>query len=165
MARKRLEGTQLGSWEDVDQALHKIGVIDRELAVLEAGQNARIDAVKKETKEAAQPLQEKKSGIELAVKDYCEANRAEFVKTKSKQLTFGEVGFRLSTSILIKKVAETLQALKDLQYFTCIRTKEEPDKESMKSLTDEVLAEVGASRKTVNTFGYTLDVEKIREAS
>ena len=50
MARKRLEGTRLGSWDDVDEALHEIGELDREIGLMESGQNESIDRVKKETK-------------------------------------------------------------------------------------------------------------------
>lgn len=165
MARKRIEGTALNSWEEVDTCLQEIGRIDRELHLLEAMQNEMIDKVKFETKESAEPLQNKKTGLELAIKDYCEANRAEFAKVKTKQLTFGTVGFRLTTRITIKKVAETLQALKDLVLTQCIRIKEEPDKEAMKNLSDETLAEVGAARRTENVFGYEINQEKIREAA
>lgn len=165
MARKRIEGTALQSWEDVDTCLKEIGRIDRELSLLEAGQNERIDAVKSETKKAAQPYQDKKAGLELAIKEFCEANRGEFVRTKTRVLTFGSVGFRLTTRILIRRVSETLQALKDLQFTSCIRVKEEPDKEAMKALSDEALAEVGAARRTENVFGYEVNQERIREAA
>jgi phage host-nuclease inhibitor protein Gam len=165
MARKRIEGTALNSWEEVDTCLQEIGKIDRELRLLEAGQNETIDRVKEETKAAAQPHLDKKAGLELAIKEYCECNRAEFTKVKTKSLTFGSVGFRLATKITIKRVAETLQALKDLALTQCIRVKEEPDKEAMKNLSDETLAEVGAGRKTENVFGYEINQERIKEAA
>ncbi len=165
MARKRIEGTTLQSWDDVDACLQEIGQADRELAMLEAAQNEGIDQIKAQTKVSAQPLHDKKSGLELAVKEYCEANRMEFAKVKTKELTFGSVGFRISTKIMIKRVAETLQALKDLALTNCIRTKEEPDKEAMKSLTDDLLAEVGAGRKVENVFGYEVKLEELREAA
>ena len=161
MVRKRIEGTALQSWDDVDTCLADIAAADRELSIIEGAANENIEAIRKAVKEAAQPVLDRKSALELQIKEYCESNRAEFVKVKSKQLTFGEVGFRLSTKIMIKRIAETLQALKDLSLSNCIRIKEEPDKEAMKALTDEVLAEVGASRKTDNTFGYTLNLERI----
>lgn len=164
MARKRIEGTIFDSFDDVDAALREIGELDREIGLLEAAHNEEIDRIKQQTKDLAAPLHDKKASLELAIKEYCESNRIEFAKVKTKQLTFGEVGFRLSTKIMIKRVAETLQALKDLNLNHCIRTKEEPDKETMKALPDETLAEVGAARKMENIFGYTLNVERIREA-
>lgn len=165
MTRKRLAGTALTSFDEVDACLKEIGQIDRELGLLEASQNEAIDKIKADSKAAAQPLQDKKATLELQIKDFCEANRGEFAKVKTKPLTFGSVGFRISTKIIIKRVADTLQALKDLNLINCIRTKEEPDKEAMKNLSTETLAEVGAALKTENAFGYEINQEKIREAA
>lgn len=162
MARKRIEGTALQSWDDVDATLAEIGKVDRELALIESAANERIEETRAAMKTAAQAHLDKKAGLELAIKEYCDANRAEFAKVKSKTLTFGEVGYRLSTKIMIKRVAETLQALKDLALTSFIRIKEEPDKEAMKGMTDDLLAEVGAARKTENVFGYTVNQEKLQ---
>lgn len=163
MARKRIEGTALESWDQVDETLRAIGVIDREVNLIEASANEEIDRIKAQTKEAAAPLLDKKSGLELAIKEYCEANRAEFTNMKTKALTFGSVGFRLSTKVIVKRVADTLQAMKDLGLSACIRIKEELDKEAMKNLSTETLAQVGAGLKTTNAFGYEIDQEKIKE--
>lgn len=162
MARKRIEtGTTLQSWDDVDRCLAEIGRIDRELGLIEAGQQESIDQIKAATKLAAEPLQNKKLGLELAIKDYAEANRAEFAKVKSRELTFGIIGFRLSTSVVIKRVADTLQALKDLGLTGCIRTKEELDKDAMRNLPLETLHNVGASLRQVDAFGYEIKREEV----
>lgn len=162
-ARKRIEGTALQSWDEVDNALAQIGQADRELQLIESAANERIEGVKQAMKDHAAPVLERKTALETAVKEYCDANRAEFAKVKTKTLTFGEVGYRTSTKIMIRRVAETLQALRDLAFTSCIRTKEEPDKEAMKALTDEQLAEIGAARKVENVFGYTINQERLQE--
>lgn len=162
-ARKRIEGTALQSWDEVDNALAQIGQTARELQLIELAANERIEQIRREMTAKAQPLLDRKAALELSVKEYCDANRAEFAKVKTKTFTFGEVGYRTSTKIMIRRVAETLQALKDLAFTSCIRTKEEPDKEAMKALTDEQLAEVGASRKVENVFGYTINQERLQE--
>ncbi|MCK2095660.1 host-nuclease inhibitor Gam family protein [Thauera aromatica] len=159
MARKRIEtGATLQSWDDVDRCLAEIGRI-------EAGQQESIDQIKAASKLAAEPLQNKKLGLELAIKDYAEANRAEFAKVKNKELTFGVIGFRLSTSVVIKRVAETLQALKDLGLANCIRTKEECDKEAMKQLPLETLHAVGATLRQTDAFGYEVKREALAEVA
>lgn len=163
MTRKRIEGTRLESWDQVDDNLFQIGMIDREVGLIEASANEEIDRIKAKSKEAAAPLFDKKAGLELAIKEFCEANRAEFAKVKTKALTFGSVGFRQSTRIIVKRVVDTLQALKDLGLTTCIRVKEDIDKEAMKNLSSETLAEVGAGLKTQNTFGYEINQEKVGE--
>lgn len=165
MARTRMEGTALQSWEDVDAALREVGEITRELQLKEAALNESVDKLKEEAKADSASQVARKKELELAMKEFCEANRVEFTKVKTRKLTFGSVGFRLSTKIMIKRIAETLQALKDLKLVGCIRIKEEVDKEAMKNLTDETLAEVGASRKTENAFGYELDLERLNMAA
>lgn len=165
MPRKRFEGTQLTSWEEVDKALAEIGAIDRDLALSEASQNESIDVIKAEVKVANAPRIARKEALELSIKEYCEVNRAEFAKVKTKQLTFGSVGFRLSSKVLIKRVADTLQALKDLDLKACIRTKEEIDKDALKNLSEETLASVGAAIRTENVFGYEINRERIVEAA
>ncbi len=154
MARKRLSGTQFENWNDVDHALKRIGELDRHLGWIEATSNEKIDAIKAASKEDAAPLAAEKQGLEAAMKEYCEANRGEFAKVKTRDLIFGSVGFRLSTKVVIKRVADTLQALKDFGLTQCIRFKEEADKEAMKALDSETLASVGATLKTENAFGY-----------
>lgn len=165
MARKRLTATTLESWTDVDACLKAIGEVDRELAILEASQQESIDQIKAITKQAAEPLQNKKAGLELAIQQYAEANRAEFIKTKSRELTFGSVGFRLSTRVAIKNVGNTLQALKDFGLTGCIRIKEECDKEAMKNLPLETLHAVGAALKQEDAFGYEIKRELIQEVA
>lgn len=154
MARKRLSGTHFATWDDVDHALKRIGELDRHLGWIEATSNEQIDAIKAASKETATPIAAEKLGLEAAMKEFCEANRSEFAKVKSRDLIFGSVGFRLSTKIVIKRVADTLQALKDFDLKKCIRIKEEVDKEAMKTLDSETLASVGAALKTENAFGY-----------
>lgn len=163
MARKRLTATTLESWDEVDRCLAEIGRIDRELGLLEAAQQEQIDAVKAATKAAAEPLQNKKAGLELAIQQYAEANRGEFIKAKTRELTFGSVSFRLSTRIVIKNVGNTLQALKDFGLTSCIRIKEEADKEAMKNLPLETLHAVGASLKQEDAFGYEVKRDAIVE--
>jgi phage host-nuclease inhibitor protein Gam len=165
MARKRIEGTALQNFAEVDEALQEIGGIDRELAMIEADQNECIDLIKAEAKQKAEPLNERKGSLERLMKEFCEAHRAEFAKTKTRELTFGSVGYRLSTRVIIKRMGDTLQALKDFGLLKCIRVKEEPDKEAMKELDAETLASIGAALKTDNVFGYTVKQEDLQEAA
>lgn len=165
MARKRLSATTLESWNDVDACLRAIGEVDREIGLLEAAQQEQIDAVKAATKAAAEPLQAKKAGLELAIQQYAEANRGEFIKAKTKELTFGFVGFRLSTRVVIKNIANTLQALRDFKLDGCIRATYAPDKEAMKNLPLEQLHACGAQLKQEDAFGYEIKRDAIVEAA
>lgn len=162
MARKRIAGTTLNSWDEADGALHDIGLIDIKLAEIEGVMGAEILAAKQTAKEKAARHLERKKALELALKEWTELHRDE-IKGKTRKLTFGSVGFRLSTKVVIKLMAYTIQILKQIGRTDCIRIKEEADKEMLATLDDKTLARVGASRKMEDAFGYEVDIQKIRE--
>jgi phage host-nuclease inhibitor protein Gam len=169
MARKRIEQAKLKTWDDADDALRDIGVIDRAMVRLETEANEKIDGIKKSVETTARQLRENKALLELQLEAFCSANRGDFGKVKSKPLTFGTVSFRESSRIIVKKgkaITEAIiAALKELGHKECIRTKETLNKEEMKKLDEETLARVGARKKAGETFGYEINAEKVREAA
>ena len=167
MARTRLEGSSnaLTSYDEVDQVLKEIAQLNRELALIETSQNEQIDAIKNQSKLDALPFSKQKAEKELLIKEFCEANRADFMKVKTRSSTFGSVGFRLSSKVVIKRMADTLTALKALGLTNYIRVKETPNKEKMQKLNETQLAEVGASLKKDNTFWYEVKEEPVKVAA
>lgn len=164
MARSRIEGTAFKSYEECDQALQEIGGLKRELAMIEAHQNEIIDEAKAEAKKQAEPLTERIKSLERLLKEFCESHRSDFAKVRTREMTFGQMGFRRSTKVLIKRVGDTLQSLKDFGLLKCLRIKEEIDKEAMKELDSEALANVGATLKTEDTFWCEVKQEELQEA-
>jgi phage host-nuclease inhibitor protein Gam len=144
MARKRLEGSALATYDDVDVALRKIASIDRDLAMIEAAENAGIDAIKQGSRERAEPIVAVRAALEAQIKQFCIEHKADFEKVRSRELVFGTVGFRRSSKLKLAK--DTLQRLRDLGLRNFIRTKETVKKDELKKATDEVLAQVGARR-------------------
>lgn len=163
MTRKRMTGTTLENWTDVDACLKRIAEIDRDLGLIASAQQEAIDQIKENAKNEAEPLQTIKAGLEAAIQQYCEAHRSDFIAVKSRELTFGTVGFRLSTRVVIKRVADTLQALRDFGLDECIRVKEEINKEAMRDLPLDTLHAVGAALKTEDAFGYEVKREALAE--
>jgi len=161
MARKRMEGTALNSYEDVDTVLRRIGEIDRDLGLAQAATDEAIDEIKQAHKEQTEPLHAVKDSLERQIKEFAEARRIDFAEVRNRDLTFGSIGFRRSTSVVIKKAGDTLQALIALKLTHCIRTKQEPDKEAMRELSTETLASVGAALKVSDAFGYEIKREQI----
>lgn len=163
MARKtvKTDGTIINSWGGVDSALAELAVLTRTVSGLEDDQNKSIDQIKSKTKEKAEPHISRKIALEEAIKAFCDGQRSEFIAQKTKRLTFGSVGYRQSTKVLVKKVGDTMAALKALGMTVHIRTKEELDKESLRNLDSETLANIGVALKTENVFGYELAVEGV----
>jgi phage host-nuclease inhibitor protein Gam len=91
---------------------------------------------------------------------YAEYNRDDlFREKKSVDLVFGSIGFRQSTAIHVRKT--TLALLKQLGLLHCVRVKEEPDKEAMKELEDDTLAQVDAVRKSEDRFFAETNKEEV----
>lgn len=161
MARKRIAGTALHTYEDVDNVLRKIGEIDRDLLLSQAATDEAIDHIKQSHKQRCEPLHAIKADLERQLKEFAEARRVDFAQVRTRELTFGAIGFRISKSIQIKNVGDTLKALLDLGLTNCVRTKQEPDKEAMRELSRETLTTVGAVLKEVDAFGYEIKREAI----
>lgn len=156
MARTKVPGagTALNSWEDADKALAEIAMLNRSIQTLDTAQNEAIDRIKAQTKEKAAPHISRKEVLEEALKVFCDSRRSEFMDAKTKRLLFGSVGYRLTSRVVVKKVGDTMAALRDLGLTQFIRIKEELDKEGLRTLDSETLANVGASVRTENVFGY-----------
>lgn len=161
MARKAMRETVFSSFSDVDNALKEIGAARRELEVIDVAQNERIDAIKEEAKASSTPYVQRIQALELAMKDFCESRRDAFAKTKSMVLTFGSVGFRRSTRVSFKNKAFVLDQLKGHGLCDCIRVKEDIDKEEVKKLPEETIAQIGAKLVCEDTFGYEVAEQNI----
>ena len=86
---------------------------------------------------------------------------------KSKQLTFGTVGFRRSTRIALPSAKEKLAAivarLKSKGMTDCIvQPDARVDKDALKKYSAEQIAEVGATLTVEDVFGYDVNAERLK---
>ncbi|MDA8170289.1 MAG: host-nuclease inhibitor Gam family protein [Nitrospiraceae bacterium] len=160
--RKRVAASKLKSWDEVDDCLKFVGLIDLKLQQIEGELNIAVISAKEAAAKAAAPLIEKKELLELAMKEYAEEHREDFGDRKSRALTFGTVSFRVSTRILITNAKKCVEQLKALGLRKYLIIKESPNKDEMAALDDATLAKVGAKRKTEDAFGYEVDFEKLK---
>ena len=164
MSRKRVAETKLKSWQEVDDVLRVVGLIDLKIQATETEMNEKIIAIKNEAKEKVESLKAKKDLLELSMKEYSSEHMLDFGDRKSMPLTFGTVSFRVSTAIrLIANAKRVVELLREHGLKKCIRIKEEPDKDQMAELDDATLRAVGARRKTEDAFGYEVNYEKLQE--
>lgn len=155
------------NWNDVDTALRLIGEKEIAIANIEGEMTLKINAVKEDTKTALAEIATEKKELEKAVEGFCEANKAEFAHKRSKELTFGEIGYRLVKSVSVPRVKAKLDALiKSLKAFglsDCISYTETVDKDKLTELKDEDLVKLGLNRTTKDSFRIKTNLEKIKE--
>lgn len=160
--RKRIETNALQSWEDVDLHLKEIGENEIKIEEIEAQLNLKISDLKLEAAEKVKALKERNRRLEMEMKEFVEANRAD-IKGKTMELNFGRTGFRKSTKIIIRNVKNALAMLKTLGMNDCIIIEEKVSKDELAKYSDEVIAKVGAKKQVQDTFWYEVKREKLQE--
>ena len=159
MARKRvIEAPALKNWEDVDGALKEIAEAQLAIGDIEAELNRQINGAKAVAARESKPHHDRIAKLERDLKDFVEEHR-------TRTLNFGEVGFRLSTSVSIpkakEKVAEIIRRLKARQMTDCIIVEEKISKDALKKYGEDTVNAVGATWKQKDAFGYEAYSEKL----
>ena len=154
---------ELGTWDDVDRCLRDIGECEIAINEVEAMMNITINGAKERAAKLAKPMQTRIKTLTVLVKAFVEDSKSD-MGSKSKQLNFGRVGFRQSSSVTVpsKKMEAVLRNLKKFGMEDCISTKEILNKEALEKYSDSDIAKIGASRKVEDKFWLETDKERIK---
>ena len=168
MARKRVvEAPSLHSSEDVNDALRQIAEAQIALGEIQSDMQKQILGAQKVAEEQSKPLNDNVAKLEREIKSFVTDHRDEMGKTKSVVLTFGEVGFRLSTSVSLprakEKLEEIIRRLKSRQMTDCIVVEEKVSKEALKKYGEDTVNAVGATWKQSDVFGYEVNIAKLEQ--
>ena len=184
---KTANSGKIESLDDVNMALKDIGLAQKELDAIDAKANVEIAKIKEKALKDGESLRTKITESASKIQSYAEYNKDELFKdAKSIELSFGKIGYRKSTKISVKKT--TLEMLKRLldgrrlelakaeseekrnaitvlitKIQSCIRVKEEANKESLGLMDDAFLKTVGASRKITNDFFCEANIEEVNK--
>lgn len=167
MPRKRIPAAPvLDSWEDANNALLEIAQAEVALTKIEGDMNVKINLIKETAETAATPIKERIAELERQLKAFAELNRPDFGKVKTKKLTFGEVGFRASSSIKFKtaQTQKIIENLRKLDMADCINVKETINKDVLRTYTDEKVIQSGATVQKTNVFWYETDKQKLADS-
>lgn len=163
MAKKR-EST-LKNWDEADQAMKSLAEKMIQVEQFEGQMTVNINSIKDTYEKTVNPLNAEIKFLEDDIRLFAEANKAEFVKDRTKKLNFGTISFRISESLSVKNIKATLAGLKNLNLLSYIRVKEEPDKEAMKGLDDATLLKIGVERKKIDKVTIEPTFEQIAQVA
>lgn len=141
-------------WAHADKLLREIGDAQLAIQAAEARAAGVIGNVKSGLADESKPHQDRITQITKSIEAFATCHRKDFGDKKSKDLTFGTLGWRLSKSISVS-TKNTLELIKQVfkrrakQY---IHVTEKPDKEALAKLKDEQLAAVKARRTVKDDF-------------
>jgi phage host-nuclease inhibitor protein Gam len=169
MARKQVKTNEIEihSWEEADAALREIAVLKSRVDARIAVYNEEEQQRRKAVTEANTPDLEKVERFELGLKAFCENNRADFGKLKTREMAHGSVNFRTSPPKVATRKGFTFASVMELVKRSVwkdefIRTKEELDKETIliastrkeSAVSADDLAALGLQIVQDETFGY-----------
>lgn len=166
MSRKRIvTAPALKSWDDVDAALREIAGEQLELSDILSDLNRQILGAKTIADHESKPHADRIAKLERDLEEFVADHRSDLGNTKSKTLNFGEVGYRLSTTVTVPtkpdKLADVIRMLKARSMADCIVTRETVDKVTLKKYGEDTVNAVGATWKQKDGFGYDVYVEKL----
>ena len=142
------------NWEHADHFIRRIGDLTMQISQAEHKAKDDINEIKAELTEKTKPLQETIKQYLRSLEVFATTHKSDFKKAKSRDLSFGILGWRMSTSIKIKKntVGIIKRVFVKAQQKFYIRVKEAVDKDALAKLTDEQLASIGARRERKDVF-------------
>ena len=152
-------------WEAADAVLRGVGRLDAEIAHDQAELAAAIGDMKAKYDEHISPLLDARKAQIKALEAFARAHRKD-MPGKSIVLTWGTLGFRAAPPAikLLWAAERVIEALRLKKLVTCIRTIEEPNKDTLKLLDDDTLAAVGIKRTGgKDKFFAEPDLAKIEE--
>lgn len=155
----------IGSWEDVNLWLKRLGELQIQTDELEGRMTLEINAIKDAYAPLYAGIAEEKKVIETAIAGFVEQNKQDFLKVRTKTFDFGVVAMRVTRKIVIRNVKAVIAAIKALGLTQYLRVKEEPDKEALDGLSDQELAKIGVKRVVEDKLRIEPNIERLREAA
>lgn len=160
---------QINSFSDVDVALKRLCEVNVGIEKINGEVTLECNRIKEARKSEVERLESEKNFIEQQITLFCEDNKAEFAEKRSKEFTFGEIGYRISKSVSIPRVKAKLESLiSSIKAFglakECITYSEVPNKDALAELKDEDLVKLGLKRVIKDNFRIVPKIDSLEVA-
>jgi phage host-nuclease inhibitor protein Gam len=158
MRNKPVNLIPVNDLDDAKKILQSIAGLQRDVKELQLDAEAQIDEIKARLGRNIQSALEEIKKSELSLSAFANSHKQDIFKDrKTVDLTFGYMGFRLSTKISVSK--QTLKLLKQMKYTDAIITKESVNKDVLAQYPADKLAEVKAKKVVDDNFWYEIKEE------
>lgn len=138
---------------DVNLAMRHIRDLKAEMTKMDIEAQEKINKIKAEIEKKAKPMLKEIEPLENGILAFAEYNKEELFRVKKTiDLNFGQIGFRQTTKISIKKT--TVEKLEILGFMDAILIKKSANKKYLSKWNDEMLKKVDAIRKVEDNFWY-----------
>lgn len=160
---------QITSFNDIDLALKRVCELSVGIEKINGEVTLECNRIKEARKSEVERLENEKNFIEQQITLFCEDNKAEFAEKRSREFTFGEIGYRVSKSVSLPRVKTKLEALINaIKAFglakECIVYEEKPNKDALAELDDGDLVKLGLKRTIKDNFRIVPKLESLEIA-
>lgn len=154
------------NYEDVNLALKRLAELVVSIERINGEVTLECNRIKESRTSEIERLENEKKYLEQCISSFCEDNKADFADKRSKEFTFGTIGYKLSKSVSIPRVKEKLdkliKAIKSYGHSECIVYEEKIDKDALVELDDSSLVKLGLKRTIKDNFRIVPRLEALQ---
>ncbi|PZT47313.1 host-nuclease inhibitor protein Gam [Helicobacter valdiviensis] len=154
------------NYEDVNLALKRLAELVVSIERINGEVTLECNRIKESRTSEIERLENEKKYLEQCISSFCEDNKADFADKRSKEFTFGTIGYKLSKSVSIPRVKEKLdkliKAIKSYGHSECIVYEEKINKDALVELDDSSLVKLGLKRTIKDNFRIVPRLEALQ---
>lgn len=159
---------EIRNYEDVNSTLKRIAELSVKIERINGEVTLECNKIKESRSGEIEKFSNEKKYLEQCIASFCEENKADFAEKRSKDFTFGTIGYRLVKSVSLPRVREKIDklilALKSYGCGDCIKYEENIDKEAVCELEDSTLVKLGLKRVIKDSFRIVPKIESLENA-
>jgi phage host-nuclease inhibitor protein Gam len=146
---------KITSWETVDQALARLATLERRDQRADGAAKARIQKIKEQLARVLKPLRRDFKRLTGQIEKWTFGHSDDLME-RTRRLDHGAVRLYKTPGAIVSELSdeELVALMKTKGYVGYIRTVEEPNRVSMKDLTDEELAKIKCRRESHDEFQW-----------
>lgn len=159
------ESMKIKNYEDVNLTLKRLAELSVALEKINGEVTLECNRIKESRASEVERINNEKKYLEQCIAGFCEDNKGDFAEKRSKEFTFGTIGYKLTKSVTLprikEKVEKLLVALKSYGCTKCIKYEETIDKDEIVELDDSTLVKLGLKRTIKDNFRIVPKIESL----
>lgn len=153
------------TFDDVNLALKRVAELTVAIETINGEVTIECNKIKEARASEVKKLGDELKYVEQCITNFCEDNKGEFAEKRSKEFTFGTIGYKLSKSVSLPRIADKVEklitALKSYKLTNCITYAETLNKDEITELDDSTLAKLGLKRVVKDNFRIVPKIESL----
>ena len=156
---------EIKNYEDVNLTLKRLAELSVALEKINGEVTLECNRIKESRASEVERINNEKKYLEQCITNFCEDNKGDFAEKRSKEFTFGTIGYKLTKSVTLPRVKEKVEkllvALKSYGCTKCIKYEETIDKDEIVELDDSTLVKLGLKRTIKDNFRIVPKIESL----